>query len=139
MLSSSLIRRPLWLIAKNEDSRLEVLTVCPDYGEETLPVFSFEEEAELFLRVSASSTGWRVTQTTAGNLISVLHGPCAEVKKVALDPPAEFVDEALLGLLTLSRKDLMRTLMGGRRRARGAATRRCRRQDTRQYRLRDGR
>ena len=122
MLSSSLIRRPLWLIAKNEDSRLEVLTICLACGEETLPVFSFAEEAELFLRLSAYSTGWQVAQTTAGNLISVLHGPCADVGKVVLDPPAELVDEALLGLLTLSRKDLVRTLMGGRRRARGAAT-----------------
>lgn len=90
-----------------------------------MPVFSFEEEAELFLRLSVSSTGWRVTQTTAGDLTSVLHGPCADVEKVALDPPAEFVDEALLGLLTLSRKDLVRTLTGGRRRARGATTK-CR-------------
>lgn len=138
-MSSSLIRRPLWLIAKEEDGRLEVLTFCLACGEETLPVFSFEEEAELFLRFSGSSTGWRVAQTTAGNLISVLHGPCADVEKVALDPPVEFVDEALLGLLTLSRKDLMRTLAGGRRRVHGAATRRCRRQDARQYRLRDGR
>ena len=43
-----------WLIAKSENSRIEVLTLDRD-GEEMLPVFSHEEEAEMFLRLLG---GW---------------------------------------------------------------------------------
>jgi hypothetical protein len=40
-----------WLITKNESGRLEVLTIDrqDEEGEEVLPVFSHQEEAEMFL------------------------------------------------------------------------------------------
>src|SRR5215207_10724600 len=38
-----------WLIARNENSRLEVLATGLADTEEAMPVFSHEEEAELFL------------------------------------------------------------------------------------------
>ena len=40
-----------------------------------------------------------------GELVSVLYGPCAGVKKVALDPlPPEVGGEEMIGLVSLSRE-----------------------------------
>jgi hypothetical protein len=66
-----------WLIAKNENGRIEVLTALLADGEEALPIFSYEQEAELFLNSREAGSGWRVRESTAGELISVLCGPCA--------------------------------------------------------------
>jgi hypothetical protein len=107
---NSLVPRPLWLIAGHRTGWMDVLTINPGDGE-TLPVFSFEEEAELFLRFGTSGTGWRVRETTAGELTSVLYGPCAGVEKVALDPSPEIAGKALVSLVSLSLKDFVRTLM----------------------------
>ena len=38
---------PLWLVAKQRCNGLEVFTI----GTDVLPVFSFREEAEMFLRL----------------------------------------------------------------------------------------
>ena len=100
-------RRPVlsyWLIAKNENGRIEVLTALLADGEEALPIFSYEQEAELFLGFQAAGSGWRVRESTAGELISVLCGPCAGAKEVSLDPLPEMVTEGTLGLVNLSRK-----------------------------------
>ena len=92
-----------WLIAKNENGRMEVLTFCRD-GEEMLPVFSFEEEAEMFLRFRDVDDAWRVRESGAGELVSVLYGRCAGVKEVALDPLPEMVVERTIGLVCLVRE-----------------------------------
>jgi hypothetical protein len=102
-------RRPLpglayWLIAKNENGRVRVLTLyrC---GEEVLPVFGHEEEAEMFLQVGCVvGDGWGVRESSAGELVSVLYGPCAEVKEVALDPLPEMVAGSTVGLVSLPRE-----------------------------------
>ena len=102
-------RRPLpglayWLIAKNESGRIGVLTLyrC---GEEVLPVFGHEEEAEMFLQLGCLvGDGWGVRESSAGELVSVLYGPCAEVKEVALDPLPEMVAGSTLGLVSLPRE-----------------------------------
>ncbi|CAN5128094.1 hypothetical protein BH24ACT19_BH24ACT19_03810 [soil metagenome] len=78
---------------------------------EALPVFSFEEEAELFLRYGASGTGWWVRETTAGELVSVLYGPCVDVGKVALDPPPEIAGKAMINLVSVGRKDFIQSLL----------------------------
>ena len=94
-----------WLIAKNENGRLEVLTTGLTGGEEAVPVFSHEEEAEMFLRLwEVGYDGWRVRESTAGELISVLYGPCMSVERVALDPLLEMVLERTVGLVSLSRE-----------------------------------
>jgi hypothetical protein len=93
-----------WLIAKNENGRIEVLTALLADGKEALPVFSYEQEAELYLKLREAGSGWRVRESTAGELISVLCGPCAGAKGVALDPLPEMVTEGTLGLVNLSRK-----------------------------------
>ena len=96
---------PYWLIARNENSRLEVLATCFAGEVDALPVFSHEEEAEMFLRLwEVEFDGWQARESTAGELISVLYGPCASVERVALDPLPEMLVERTVGLVSLSRK-----------------------------------
>ena len=112
MPRSGLARQPLWVIVEYQNNgRIDVLTV--EFGDgRVLPVFSFEEEAEMFLWLRRSGTGWRVRQTTSGELVSMLYGPCVDVEKVALDPPPlEITGEAILDLVSLNREDFVRTLL----------------------------
>ncbi len=100
-----------WLLAKDRSDRVEVLTVeCG--GERALPVFSFEEEAELFLALGIVGDGWWVRESGAGEIVSVLYGPCAGVRSVALDPLPEMVADGAVGLVSLSRKRFVEHLVG---------------------------
>jgi hypothetical protein len=101
------------LIAKYENRRLAVLTIDRGAAGETLPVFSYEEEADAYLWFASPGTGWRARKTTAGELVSVLCGPCAGAKKVALDP-LPVVNEAMVDLVSLPRKRFVQILMGER-------------------------
>lgn len=95
-----------------------MLTLDPGSEMETLPIFSFEEEAEAFLRLGTPEPGtsgadWRARKTTAGELTSLLHGPCAGVKRVTLDP-LPVVDGAIVfDLLGSGRKDFLKNFVGG--------------------------
>lgn len=100
-----------WLIAKNENCRIEVLTVGLAEGEEALPVFSFEEEAQMYLGFEASGDGWRIRETRAGELVSVLFGLCARVGHVTLDPLPQMVTDETVRLLTLDRKSFVQDLL----------------------------
>ncbi len=102
-----------WLIAKNEYGRMEALTIDLD-GQEAMPIFSFKEEAEMFIRFEAWD-GWWVREISAGELASLLFGPYSCVKKVALDPLPEICDEGMTRLVSVSRKDFARTLLSDRR------------------------
>lgn len=82
----TLAPRPFWLIVKAGTGRLDVLRTDLATGGEALPVFSFEEEARMFLEHGGLDGDWRVRLTTAGELISVLFGPCAGIGRVLLDP-----------------------------------------------------
>ena len=106
------VRRLLWLIARCECSQMKVLTINLCGDREALPVFSFKEEAEMFLQYSVADKGWLVRETTTGELISVLYGPCAGVERVALDPPPEIFAEAMTYLVSLRRERFVRVLMG---------------------------
>ena len=94
--------RPLWLIAEQRCNGLEVFTI----GTDVLPVFSFEEEAQMFLGLGHAIDGWQVRETTYGELISVLYGPCREVEHVALDPVPGLVE-----LVSLDRSAFIRALL----------------------------
>jgi hypothetical protein len=82
-----------WLIAEKRNNRIEVLTIRTGGEQETLPVFSPEEEAKIILRFGGVAGGWRARKSGVGELVSVLSGPCAGVEKVALDPSPEMVVE----------------------------------------------
>ncbi len=112
-------RRPdsaFWLIAKNENGRTEILALDLAAGEEALPVFSHEEEAEMFLGLwEVTLEGWQVRESTAGELISVLHGPCAGVERVALDPLPKMVAQRTVRLASLSRERFLDLLLSRER------------------------
>lgn len=96
---------PYWLITRHDHRQMEVLTIGRG-GKEVLPVFSFDEEAREFLQ-SVEEEEWSARRTGAGELISVLYGPCAGVKRVALDPSSEIAD-----LVSVSRQGFMDLLLG---------------------------
>ena len=100
-----------WLIAKDQSDQVEVLTIECD-GEQALPVFSFEEEAEFFLGFGGVGPRWGVRESGAGEVVSVLYGPCAGVRGVVLDPLPEMVAEEAVGLVSLSRKRFVEHLVG---------------------------
>src|SRR5215213_4489545 len=85
-------RQRYWVIAKDAKDGFgqpEVLTVDLHGTGEALPVFSFEEEAEMFLWLQRTEDGREVRETTPGQLVSILYGPCADVGRVILDPLPE--------------------------------------------------
>ena len=80
---------------------MQILTVdCGD--DEALPVFSHEEEAELFLGLGGVGDGWRIRESAAGEIVSLLFGPCVAVESVALDPSPLMAPE-MLGLVRVGR------------------------------------
>src|ERR687894_1509972 len=103
-----------WLIAEKRNNRLEVLTIRTDDEQETLPVFSSEEEAKIILRFGGVTAGWRARESSAGELVLVLSGPCAGVEKVALDPSPEMVVEGTVGLVSLLRESFIGQFMARR-------------------------
>jgi hypothetical protein len=108
--SNKLTSKPYWLIVRQDVGRTKVLTTGLPSGEETLPVFSFEDEAKMFLELEAFD-GWRVGETTAGELTSILFGPCAGVPRVALDPLPGPGAAALAGLVSMEREAFVESLL----------------------------
>ena len=88
--------RPLWLIAKQRCNGLEVFTI----GSNVLPVFSFREEAEMFLGLGYAADGWRVKETTYGELVSVLFAFHRKIRGVLLDPhPADLSEDVAVSVV----------------------------------------
>lgn len=109
-----------WVIAKAaKDTKdgfgqPELLTVDLDGAGEALPVFSFEEEAEMFLWLQTTEDGLEVKETTPGQLVSILYGPCADVGRVLLDPLPEIGASVQISLLGMDRRDFVESVMGAR-------------------------
>jgi hypothetical protein len=117
----SLERRPLWIITCYHNCQMEVLTIDPDgNGGGSLPVFSFQEEAQTFLGLSENDQEegrrWRSRETTAGELVSVLMAPCVEVRHVALDPlPLTLgIGRLMVSLCSVARERFVEELLGRR-------------------------
>ena len=96
-----------WLIENIEVGRSEKLTVRVEAEGEALPVFSFPEEAEMFLKLGGlEERGWRITESTAAELLSRLaQYHRAGIELVALDPLPEMLDSMFgttIALVTLS-------------------------------------
>lgn len=94
------------MISRCESGRTRVLTVPREAGE-VLPVFSHEEEAELFLWFAQPGKGWRARESSRGELGLVLRGPCALVEGVALDPLPEMLEDGTLALVWEARKHFL--------------------------------
>jgi hypothetical protein len=109
-MGAAVRRRPYWLLASVRRDRLEVLTTSLADGRRVLPVFSFEEEAKLYLRLGIRG-GWRVRQTGAGELVSLLCGLCNEVEVVALDPMSDVETDIMDRLVGLKRERFVDVLL----------------------------
>ena len=97
-----------WLIARdNANGHLEPLCVQTGAAR-VLPVFSFEEEAQMFLHFGGyEGGGWWARESSAGELVSVLCGPCKDVKGVALDPLPEMLKDSTVGLVWVGRESFL--------------------------------
>jgi hypothetical protein len=104
-------RRSFWLIATRAHGKMEVFTIDAG-GETVLPIFSFKEEGELFLRHEATEANWWPRETTTGELVSLLLGLCARVDKVALDPLPGLWGREIVGLVSTGRRYFLRHLLG---------------------------
>lgn len=111
MSRSRPVRRRHWVIGKYETGGIELLTITPYGREEVLPVFSFEEEAELFLQCEVPGSDWTVRETMAGELVSILYGPCSGVEAAALDPLPEILCKGMVKLVSLDRGSFLRVLL----------------------------
>ncbi len=96
-----------WLIVSDASDPWEILTLPAEDGEKTLPIFSFEEEALLFLRLSGLSSGWRVCRSGLADLLSMLSNPSPNAGRVALDPIPEFGLYGSHDLLSLTREEFV--------------------------------
>ncbi|MBA2693517.1 MAG: hypothetical protein H0U65_13670 [Rubrobacter sp.] len=71
----------------------------------TLEVVRCQGFTPLFLAFGASGEGWEVRRSGAGEVLSLLHGPCSSVHGVALDPAPEIFGDPLLKLMTVAKED----------------------------------
>ena len=98
-----------YLIARLENNRLKVLTLTAGSYGGALPIFGTARAAHDFLRRGGFGGGWRVRESTAGELISLLLSHLASVERVVLNPRSA-VSEA--GLESTSKRDFITALMG---------------------------
>jgi hypothetical protein len=103
---------PWWLIAKGATDHFEVFTLD---GGSILPVFSDEDEAEMYLWFErAREEGWEVRRCSSEELISVLYGPCSDAGKVVLDPSPEIIEGPSAWLVDLDRGRFLEWMISGR-------------------------
>src|SRR5215210_364232 len=103
-----------WVIAKDGFGQPDLLTVDLDGAGEALPVFSCEEEAQMFHWLQTTEDGREVREITPGQLVSILYGPCADVGRVMLDPLPEIGVRLQISLLGMDRNDFVESVMGAR-------------------------
>ena len=117
MQGRSLARSALWILTRYLHNRMDVLTFDPEDGTGLfLALFSFKEEAELFLGLLEEDDQkkhcWRSRETSAGELLSILYGPCKDVRWVALDPlPLSSCSRSMLHFVSVNRKRFVQALM----------------------------
>jgi hypothetical protein len=120
-----------WLIISHETHGMDVLTVelfdvagSLD-GQRMLPVFSYSEEAEAFLEAlrqdgptrgkfhaTPANSGWRIRETSRGELVSLLYGTYAGVRGILFDPSPEIDTEMAEDLVGVDRESFVDRLLG---------------------------
>jgi hypothetical protein len=101
-----------WVVLEDGTWTTPFTVILPE-GKEAIALFSAEEEAMMFCHLSKQGAKGSVRQTTAGGVLSLLYGPWAVARHVALDPFPEGLGGRLLGLLTLDREHFARSFAGG--------------------------
>lgn len=100
-----------WLIEERGRAGSETPIAGLADGRRVLPIFGFEEEARLFVRLSFMS-GRRVLRIGTDELVSLLFGPFDDVELVALDPLSDAETDMLNGSVSLSRQRFLDFLLG---------------------------
>ncbi|WP_119067139.1 hypothetical protein [Rubrobacter indicoceani] len=77
-----------------------------------IPVFSFYEEAELFLWMGGFGRGWRVVEVSSLTLAEMLRGLYSRVDEVALDPIPEVQARSFMELVTVGRESFLNSISG---------------------------
>ena len=100
-----------WLICDvTEPARAFVLDLA-GLGR-SLPVFSFREEAELFLALGGLGGGWAVREGGTGDFISLLFGARADLANVILDPLPMMLRDSVAGLISISPDRFLARFLG---------------------------
>ena len=98
-----------WVVFADECRLTCPLTLGLEGGKEALAVFSHQEEADMLLRwFGAAGEGWHIRQTSAGEVISLLYGPCCGANTVALDPSPQMLADSFLSTVALERGRFVR-------------------------------
>ena len=99
-----------WLVSRRGRGRVDVWTMRVADGRCVLPVFSFEEEATLFLSLGVQGS-WQVRRVGPGELVSLLYGLCRGVELVALDPVSDVEAAVVNRCVSLTRKRFVDVLL----------------------------
>ncbi|MBV9453564.1 MAG: hypothetical protein JOZ19_05510 [Rubrobacter sp.] len=78
-----------YVLVRHKMCGLKLLPIPLKSGEQVLPVFSSAEAAQRFLPSAALGESWCVRECSAGEMVSLLFGLCANVKRVLLNPLPE--------------------------------------------------
>lgn len=98
-----------WVVFADECRLTCPLTLSLEGGKEALAVFSHQEEADMLLRwFETVGEGWRIRQTSAGEVVSLLYGPCCGVNTVALDPSPQMLADSFISTVALERGRFVR-------------------------------
>lgn len=103
-------RGTYWLLTRDGFNGPDILSTRLSYGRQALAVFSFEEEAEMFLRLRGRADGWQARETTAGEMLSLFYTVLKEIICVTLDPIPENSFLNASGILSISREHFIERL-----------------------------
>jgi hypothetical protein len=110
MLHNGAAGRARWLIVSLTDGKTDVLTLDGG-GDRVLPVFSFRDEADMYVHLQLGTPGWGPRVFSADEIVSMLLGSLSDTTRVALDPLPEACDKTLLDLLCVRREAFVRSLL----------------------------
>lgn len=96
-----------YLIVSQKDDRLTPLTLGDTPRGRSLPVFDTRRAAREYLRL-VGLVGWRVRESTVGELVSLLLGPLTGVERVLVGPSPD--PDVLVG--DVGRKEYVAALLG---------------------------
>ena len=98
-----------WVVFADECRLTCPLTLGLEGGKEALAVFRHQEEADMLLRwFGTAGEGWHIRQTSAGEVVSLLYGPCCGANTVALDPSPQMLADGFISTVALQRGRFVR-------------------------------